>query len=31
MEELKQLVKYWILDEDPDFMMNRDKTSQNLE
>jgi hypothetical protein len=27
---LKDLKKYWILDEEPDFIMKKDKTSQNL-
>lgn len=31
MEELKLLTKYWILDQEPDFIMKKDRTSVNLE
>lgn len=30
-DELKELMKYWFLDDEPDFIMKRDKTSVNIE
>ena len=31
MDELQLLTKYWLLDEEPDFLMKKDKHSVNLE
>jgi hypothetical protein len=31
MEELKDLTRYWLLDEEPDFIMKKDRTSVNLD
>ena len=31
MDELKLLTKYWLLDEEPDFMMKKDRYSVNLD
>lgn len=31
MDELKLLMKCWILDEEPDFIMKKDKHSVNLD
>lgn len=31
MDELKSLLKYWLLEEEPDFIMKKDRTSTNLD